>query len=57
MMYYVGDDSANGDEFTEIRKKNSEFWKEVMSEDIKAILKECRRVEIHQHIMVEIFHQ
>ena len=37
MMYYVGDDSANGTEFTEMRKKNAEFWKEVMSEDIKAI--------------------
>jgi choline monooxygenase len=37
MMYYVGDDSANGSEFTEMRKKNAEFWKEVMSEDIKAI--------------------
>jgi choline monooxygenase len=36
-MYYVGDDSANGDEFIEMRKKNAEFWKEVMSEDIKAI--------------------
>ena len=28
---------ANGSEFAEMRKKNSEFWKEVMSEDIKAI--------------------
>ncbi|MDB9956934.1 aromatic ring-hydroxylating dioxygenase subunit alpha [Candidatus Pelagibacter sp.] len=37
MMYYVGDDSANGFEFAEMRKKNAEFWKEVMSEDIKAI--------------------
>jgi len=37
MIYYVGDDSANGIEFAEMRKKNSEFWKEVMSEDIKAI--------------------
>ena len=37
MMYYVGDDSANGVEFAEMRKKNAEFWKEVMSEDIKAI--------------------
>ena len=37
MMYYVGDDSANGVEFAEMRKKNVEFWKEVMSEDIKAI--------------------
>ena len=37
MMYYVGDESANGIEFSEIRKKNAGFWKEVMSEDIKAI--------------------
>ena len=37
MMYYVGDDSSNGFEFAEMRKKNAEFWKEVMSEDIKAI--------------------
>ena len=37
MMYYVDDDSANGVEFTKMRKKNAEFWKEVMSEDIKAI--------------------
>jgi choline monooxygenase len=36
-MYYVGDDSANGYKCTEMRKKNSECWKEVMSEDIKAI--------------------
>ena len=37
MMYYIGDDSANGTELTEMREKNSEFWKEVMIEDIKAI--------------------
>lgn len=37
MMYYVGDESANGVEFSKMRKKNAEFWKEVMSEDIKAI--------------------
>ena len=36
-MYYVGDDSANGYNFTEMRKKNVEFWKEVMIEDINAI--------------------
>ena len=36
-MYYVGDKSANGNEFAEMRKQNSKFWKEVMSEDIKAI--------------------
>jgi len=37
MMYYVGDESANGNEFAEMRKKNYKFWKKVMSEDIKAI--------------------
>ena len=37
MMYYVGDESANSVEFSGMRKKNAKFWKEVMSEDIKAI--------------------
>ena len=37
IMYYVGDESANGTEFAEMRKKNSEFWKDVMKEDIKAV--------------------
>ena len=36
-MYYIGDESANGSKLAEMRKKNSEFWKEVMKEDIKAI--------------------
>ena len=36
-MYYVGDESANAVEFKEMRKKNAKFWKEVMTEDIKAI--------------------
>jgi len=36
-MYYIGDESANGVEFSEMRKKNAEFWKEVMTEDVKAI--------------------
>ena len=36
-MYYVGDNSANGKEFETMRKENKSFWKEVMSEDIKAI--------------------
>ena len=36
-MYYVGDESANSVEFKEMRKKNAKFWKEVMTEDIKAI--------------------
>ena len=37
VMYYVGDNSANGKEFESMRKENIRFWKEVMSEDIKAI--------------------
>ena len=36
-MYYVGEESANGKEFESMRKENSRFWKDVMSEDIKAI--------------------
>ena len=36
-MYYVGEDSANGEELKDLRKKNSRFWKNVMSEDIKAV--------------------
>ena len=36
-MYYVGDESASSDEFKEIRKKNFEFWQEVMNEDVAAI--------------------
>ena len=37
VMYYVGEDSANGKEFESMRKENARFWKDVMSEDIKAI--------------------
>ena len=36
-MYYVGEDSANGEELKDMRKENSRFWKDVMSEDIKAV--------------------
>ena len=36
-MYYVGNESANGEELKELRKKNSRFWKDVMLEDINAI--------------------
>jgi len=36
-MYYIGKESANGKELKDMRKENSEFWKKVMSEDIKAI--------------------
>ena len=36
-MYYVGDESANGNELKEMRKENSRFWKDVMLEDVNAI--------------------
>ena len=36
-MYYVGDNSANGEEFETMREENVRIWKNVMSEDIKAI--------------------
>ena len=36
-MYYIGNESANGDELKELRKQNSKFWKDVMLEDISAI--------------------
>ena len=36
-MYYVGADSANGEELKDLRKENSRFWKDVMTEDIKAV--------------------
>ena len=36
-MYYIGNDSANGDELKELRKENVRFWKDVMLEDITAI--------------------
>jgi choline monooxygenase len=36
-MYYVGDSSANGKEFKSMRKENARIWKDVMSEDIKAV--------------------
>ena len=36
-MYYVGNESANGEELKELRKENSRFWKDVMLEDINAI--------------------
>ena len=36
-MYYVGNESANGKELKDLRKKNSRFWKDVMLEDIRAI--------------------
>jgi len=36
-MYYVGKNSANGKKFESMRKENAKFWKDVMSEDIKAI--------------------
>jgi choline monooxygenase len=36
-MYYVGDSSANGKKFEDMREENSRIWKDVMSEDIKAV--------------------
>ena len=36
-MYYVGNESANGEYLKELRKENSRFWKDVMFEDISAI--------------------
>jgi len=37
VIYYVGDSSANGKEFAEMRKENARIWKNVMLEDIKAV--------------------
>ncbi len=36
-IYYIGNDSANGDELRELRKENARFWKDVMIEDVIAI--------------------
>ena len=36
-MYYVGNESANGEELKELRKENARFWKDVMIQDINAI--------------------
>ena len=36
-MYYVGNNSANGEEFKVLRKENSRFWKDVMLEDVDAV--------------------
>ena len=36
-LYYVGDESASGDDFKDIREKNFSFWQEVMNEDVTAI--------------------
>ena len=36
-MYYIGNESANGDNLKELRKKNAKFWKDVMLEDVKVI--------------------
>jgi len=36
-MYYVGNNSANGEELKDLRKENARFWKDVMIEDISAI--------------------
>ncbi len=36
-MYYIGNNSANGEELKDLRKENARFWKDVMIEDITAI--------------------
>jgi choline monooxygenase len=36
-MYYVGNESANGEELKELRKENLRFWKDVMLEDVSAV--------------------
>ena len=36
-IYYIGQDSANGEDLKELRKDNARFWKDVMLEDINAI--------------------
>ena len=36
-MYYIGNESANGEELKELRKENVRFWKDVMLEDVSAI--------------------
>ena len=36
-IYYVGDDSANGNELKDLRKENARFWRNVMLEDVVAI--------------------
>jgi choline monooxygenase len=56
-IYYVGEESANGDELKELRKENARFWKDVMLEDISAIEGMQAGKRITRFIMVEIFHQ
>ena len=36
-IYYIGEESANSKDLKNMRKENAKFWKEVMTEDIKAI--------------------
>ncbi len=36
-MYYVGEESANGEQLKEMRKQNLKFWKDVMLEDINSV--------------------
>ena len=36
-MYYIGNNSANGEELKDLRKENARFWKDVMLEDISAV--------------------
>ena len=36
-MYYIGDESAMSEEYREMRKKNLEFWQDVLNEDVGVI--------------------
>ena len=36
-LYYIGDESALNNEYKDIRKKNFQFWQDVMTEDISVI--------------------
>ena len=36
-IYYIGKESAESEEFKEMRKENLKFWREVMSEDISVV--------------------
>ena len=36
-MYYVGEESANGEQLKEMRKQNLKCWKDVMLEDVNSV--------------------
>ena len=54
-MYYIGNNSANGEELKDLRKENSRFWKDVMLEDVSSNRRNARMEEILQYITEEIF--